>query len=184
MPNNVNIPQIIAVLAAAALSAGTASHFTESYAAETAAREKTLAEAVMQNQLRAELEKAEKQAEKELDSGFRYVFSLGQKPLIKNKISVEDTAKLNGKILKSNAEILSETIKKFGYDCYISHNAGTSFCSKLYYFGLNYIAENKIKTDMFFLHVPFAENCNMDIVAEVLDKSINLISKNQLEQCL
>ena len=110
---------------------------------------------------------------KELDRGFRYVFSLGQKPLIKNKISVEDTAKLNGKILKSNAESISEIIKKFGYDYYISHNAGTSFCNNLYYFGLDHIAENKIKTDMFFLHVPFAENCNMDAVAEVLDKTIN-----------
>ncbi|MDE7289700.1 MAG: hypothetical protein K2N71_09420, partial [Oscillospiraceae bacterium] len=114
---------------------------------------------------------------KELDGGFRYVFSLGQKPLIKNKISVEDTAKLNGKILKSNAKSVSEIIKKFGYDCYISHNAGTSFCNNLYYFGLDYIAENKIKTDMFFLHVPFAENCKMDAAAEVLDKTINYFSR-------
>lgn len=120
---------------------------------------------------------------KELDDGFRYVFSLGQKTLIKNKISVEDTAKLNGKILKSNAESVSEIIKKFGYDCYVSHNAGTSFCNNLYYFGLDHIAENQIKTNMFFLHVPFAENCNMDAVAEVLDKSINYF-RNKLEQCL
>lgn len=117
----------------------------------------------------------------ELDSGLGYVFSLGQKPLIKNKISAEDTAKLNGKILKSNAETVSEIIKKFGYDCYISHNAGTSFCNNLYYFGLNYIYENDLKTDMFFLHVPFVDNCNMDAVAEVLDK---LISLYKLEQCL
>lgn len=114
---------------------------------------------------------------KELGSGFRYVFSLGQKPLIKNKISVEDTAKLNGRILKSNVESISQIIKKFGYDCYISHNAGTSFCNNLYYFGLDHIVENKIKTDMFFLHVPFAENCNMDAVAEVLDKTINYFSR-------
>lgn len=121
---------------------------------------------------------------KELDGGFRYVFSLGQKPLIKNKISLEDTAKLNGKILKSNAESISETIKKFGYDCYISHNAGTSYCNNLYYFGLDHIAENKIKTDMFFLHVPFENNCSTESVAEVLDELINFISTNQLEQCL
>lgn len=121
---------------------------------------------------------------RELDGGFRYVFSLGQKPLIKNKISVEDTAKLGGKILKANAENISEIIKKFGYDCYISHNAGTSFCNNLYFFGLDHIAENALKTEMFFLHVPFAENCNMDAAAEVLDKSINFISTNQLEQCL
>ena len=67
MPDNINIPKIIAVLAAGAISAGIASYFTESYAAESAAREKTLAEAVMQNQLRAELEKASEQAKKELE---------------------------------------------------------------------------------------------------------------------
>lgn len=67
MPDNVNIPKIIAVLAAGAISAGIASYFTESYAAESAAHEKTLAEAVMQNQLKAELEKAEEQAKKELE---------------------------------------------------------------------------------------------------------------------
>lgn len=66
MPDNINIPKIAAVLAAAAVSTGIASHFTESYAAQSAAREKTLAEAVMRNQLRAELDKAEKLAEKEL----------------------------------------------------------------------------------------------------------------------
>lgn len=66
MSDNINIPKIIAVLAAGAISAGIASYFTESYAAESAAREKTLAEAVMQNQLKAELERAEEQAKKEL----------------------------------------------------------------------------------------------------------------------
>lgn len=116
---------------------------------------------------------------RELDSGFRYVISLGQKPLIKNKISAEDTAKLNGKVLTSNVETVAETIKKFGYDCYISHNAGTSFCNNLYYFGLEYIAENRLKTEMFFIHVPFADKCSTDDIAEVFGKLIN-----KLEQCL
>lgn len=114
---------------------------------------------------------------RELDSGFRYVISLGQKPLIKNKISAEDTAKLNGKVLKSSAATIAEAIKKFGYDCYISHNAGTSFCNNLYFFGLDYIAEKHLKTEMFFLHVPFADNCNMNDVAGVMDKLINKLEQ-------
>lgn len=116
---------------------------------------------------------------RELDSGLRYVISLGQKPLIKNKISAEDTAKLNGKVLTSNVETVAETIKNFGYDCYISHSAGTSYCNNLYYFGLEYIAEKNLKTEMFFLHVPFADKCGTDVIAEVLDKLIR-----KLEQCL
>lgn len=116
---------------------------------------------------------------RELDSGLRYVISLGQKPLIKNKISAEDTAKLNGKVLTSNVETVAEAIKNFGYDCYISHSAGTSYCNNLYYFGLEYIAEKNLKTEMFFLHVPFADKCGTDVIAEVLDKLIR-----KLEQCL
>lgn len=116
---------------------------------------------------------------KELDRGFRYVISLGQKPLIKNKISAEDAAKRGGKVLTSNAETVAEAIKNFGYDCYISHNAGTSYCNNLYFFGLEYIAENNLETEMFFLHVPFADRCDTDEIAEVLDKLIR-----KLEQCL
>ncbi|MCM1480208.1 MAG: hypothetical protein NC085_10920, partial [Muribaculaceae bacterium] len=45
----------------------TAARFTESYVAETSAREKTLAEAVMQNQLAAEIKKAEEEAAKQFE---------------------------------------------------------------------------------------------------------------------
>lgn len=101
--------------------------------------------------------------------GFRYIFSLGQKPVIKNKITVEDTAKRGEKVLKANAEPICELINRSGYDCRISHNAGTSFCNNLYFFGLNYISENRLDTEMFFLHVPFAKNCDTDKIADVID---------------
>lgn len=67
MPDNVNILKICAVLAAGVIFVSAAAKYTESYAAETAAREKTLAEAVIQNQLRAELKKAEEHARIELE---------------------------------------------------------------------------------------------------------------------
>ena len=67
MPDNIVFLKICAVLAAGAISVSAAARFTESYAAETASRERTLAEAVMQNQLQAELKKAEEKAEKELE---------------------------------------------------------------------------------------------------------------------
>lgn len=67
MPDNVNLLKICAILAAGAISVSTAAWFTEKYAAEIASRDKTLAEAVMQNQLQAELKKAEEQAVQELE---------------------------------------------------------------------------------------------------------------------
>lgn len=105
--------------------------------------------------------------------GYGYIFSLGQKPVIRNKITVEDTAKCGEKVLKTNAEPICGLIKGAGYDCRISHNAGTSFCNNLYFFGLDYIADNRIDTEMFFLHVPFSKNCDTDKAAEVIDKMIS-----------
>ncbi|MCH5350274.1 MAG: hypothetical protein J1E40_13180 [Oscillospiraceae bacterium] len=67
MPDNVNLLKVIAVFAAGAISVSAASRFTEDYVAEAAFKDKTLAEAVMQSQLQAELKKAEEQAAKELE---------------------------------------------------------------------------------------------------------------------
>lgn len=67
MPDRINILKILAIAAVGTASLLAAVKESESYAAETAAKEKTLAEAVMQNQLQEELKKAEEQARKELE---------------------------------------------------------------------------------------------------------------------
>lgn len=67
MPDSVNIIKICAILAVGAISVGTAAHFTESYVAEASAREKTLAEAVIQNRLEEEIKKAEEEAVKQFE---------------------------------------------------------------------------------------------------------------------
>ncbi|MDE6709675.1 MAG: hypothetical protein K2J76_04210, partial [Oscillospiraceae bacterium] len=67
MPDSVNIIKICAILAIGAISVGTAAHFTESYVAEASAREKTLAEAVIQNRLEEEIKKAEEEAVKQFE---------------------------------------------------------------------------------------------------------------------
>lgn len=59
--------KIFIIIAVGAVSMLTAAHFTESYVAETNAREKTLAEAVMKNQLEAEIKKAEEDARRHLE---------------------------------------------------------------------------------------------------------------------
>lgn len=58
--------KIIAILIVGTISVLLASHFTEKYVAEAAAKDKTLAEAIVQGQLQAEIEKAEEQAKEQL----------------------------------------------------------------------------------------------------------------------
>lgn len=60
------ILRIIIILAVGALSLLAAIFFTESYVAEVNEKDKTLAEIILQNQLEAELNKAEEQAKEEL----------------------------------------------------------------------------------------------------------------------
>lgn len=59
--------KIIIILAVGILCTAAAAYSTEGYAAETAAREKTLAEAVMQSRLEEQIKKAEEQARLELE---------------------------------------------------------------------------------------------------------------------
>lgn len=59
--------KILIILAVGVLCTVAAAYSTEGYAAETAAREKTLAEAVMQSRLEEQLKKAEEQARLELE---------------------------------------------------------------------------------------------------------------------
>lgn len=59
--------KILMILAVGILCTIAAAYSTEGYAAETAAREKTLAEAVMQSRLEEQLKKAEEQARLELE---------------------------------------------------------------------------------------------------------------------
>ena len=63
------ILKILAILAVSALSLFAAVYFTELYVAEVNAKEKTLAQVIIQNQLEAEMNKAEEQAKEELGEG-------------------------------------------------------------------------------------------------------------------
>ena len=76
--------KILIILAVGVLCTVAAAYSTEGYAAETAAREKTLAEAVMQSRLEEQLKKAEEQARLELEEqGETLVTSvIGTKPVV------------------------------------------------------------------------------------------------------
>ncbi len=93
-------------------------------------------------------------------ANFDYVLSFGQRPNIKDKVHIETTAR-NGDLCLDTAfdcERLRMLFEQNGIPAKISHNAGTSFCNKLYWNGLTYIAEHKLETKMVFVHVPFVKN--------------------------
>lgn len=94
------------------------------------------------------------------NGSFDYVISLGQRPNIKNKIHIETTAKDRGAVIETafDCDGLMRLFEKYNIVSKISHNAGTSFCNKLYWNGLEYISTNNLKTKMVFLHIPFAKN--------------------------
>ncbi len=84
------------------------------------------------------------------------VVFLGQKPVIKNKISVERCAKKNGKKLYTPLDVTvsAQLIRDNGYAAYISENCGNSCCNHIYGICL----ENGI--NCIFLHVPYLKNIN------------------------
>ncbi len=106
-----------------------------------------------------------------------YVICFGQKPLIKNKITVETTAR-DGEICLHTAFDCEKMLALFvrsGVAAKISHNAGTSFCNRLYYNLLNYLAQNSSKTRAVFIHIPFAKN--IDDFGGFADKVFGVIRR-------
>ncbi len=93
---------------------------------------------------------------------FKYVFCFGQKPIIKNKINIETTARKDELTINTDfdCEKMRELFENINIDSKVSHNAGTSFCNRLYYNGLRYIIQNNMKTQIAFIHIPFKKNIN------------------------
>lgn len=91
---------------------------------------------------------------------FEYVFSLGQRPNIKDKVHIETTARRGGANMLTafDCENLKYSLEQMGLSAKLSCNAGTSFCNELYWNGLQFLLENKQETQMVFLHVPFEKN--------------------------
>lgn len=95
-----------------------------------------------------------------LDESFDEVICFGQQPLIRDQVHIEMTAKDQTFSIDTNFdyERLKRRLEANGIAVKISHNAGTSFCNRLYLNGLKYIRQNDLKTKMVFIHIPFARN--------------------------
>ena len=127
-------------------------------------------------------EKSVKQMEQALQKGkYRYIFSFGQRPLIKNKIHIEDNAVVNGETLETVFDIAK--LKKVFEDCGItvklSHNAGTSYCNNIYYYGIKMIVKNDLNTKMVFIHIPYMKNISdpVDFFYSIEKGIIKLLSE-------
>lgn len=91
---------------------------------------------------------------------FDYVFCFGQKPIIKDKVSIECTGKDGMGCIETtfNCNELLSDFRTHGIDAKISSNAGTSFCNQLYVNSLRYISQYGMKTKIVLIHIPFLKN--------------------------
>ena len=88
---------------------------------------------------------------------------------MKDTIKIETKAILNDSY-ETNYDYkeLYNNINKY-YNVLISNNAGNYLCNNLYYYGLRYIKENKLKTKMLFIHIPKIKNIsNIEIIANII----------------
>lgn len=95
-------------------------------------------------------------------SDYDYIISFGQRPNIKDKVHIETTARDGDACLNTGFDygLLQQSFIKNGIPAKLSENAGTSFCNRLYWNGLRYLAEKaeEKRTKMVFVHVPFEKN--------------------------
>ena len=85
------------------------------------------------------------------------IVSFGQAPLDTDVIKIETTAKDKLKYVTSyDYSALHNKLRK-EYEVIISNDAGNYLCNNIYYNGLQYIIENKLKTKMIFIHIPNKE---------------------------
>ena len=91
---------------------------------------------------------------------FRYILAFGQRPVIKDKVHIEDRASLNGDVLETSFDTdhMKRVFDNRKIAVKLSHNAGTSYCNNIYYYGMKMIAENHLNTEMVFMHIPYMKN--------------------------
>ena len=115
------------------------------------------------------------------ETHFDFVLSFGQRPNIKGKVHIETTAR-DGKVCLDtvfDCERLRLLFEQNGIEAKLSHNAGTSFCNKLYWNGLKYIEEHELETRMVFIHVPFGKNISdIELFNDRIFKTIRIFMQN------
>ena len=95
-------------------------------------------------------------------SDYDYIIAFGQRPNIKDKVHIETTARDGEACMNTEFDyaLLQKCFLQNDIPAKLSHNAGTSFCNRLYWNGLRYLAEKveDKRTKMVFVHVSFTKN--------------------------
>ena len=94
------------------------------------------------------------------NDNINYIFSFGQKPVVKDKIYIELAGRISDTIYKTDFDTnrLTAVLSRHDFSVRVSSNAGTSFCNHIYACGLKHISENHYDAKMVFIHVPFEKN--------------------------
>ena len=107
-------------------------------------------------------------------NNYDLVVSFGRAPLRVDNVKIEISATNENKY-KTNYDYnnLKEFLKNKGYKVIISNSAGKYLCNNLYYHGLKYIDDNKLKTQMIFIHLPkLSRITNISNLIEIFSKYI------------
>ena len=93
-----------------------------------------------------------------LEPGDR-ILAFGQKPGLKNAISVELQARAGEDILTTRFPVAQiERLCAGTCRVKLSEHAGTSYCNHLYYHVMREIKERQIDVEIVFLHIPMLKN--------------------------
>ena len=94
------------------------------------------------------------------EKSFDYVFCIGQRPNIKNKVHIETTAKKSSESFttKFNCAALAYKFAQKGIPAKLSDHAGTSYCNALYFAGLSFAEAHELETQVVFIHIPLRKN--------------------------
>ncbi len=101
------------------------------------------------------------------------VLMTGQKPVIRDKISVELSARAAGETLTTALDCgaIRDFVLSCGYGCYISKNCGTSYCNHIYAECLKSFPRG------LFVHIPYGKNISdLPKLVRVFDKLILFLS--------
>ncbi len=91
---------------------------------------------------------------------YKYIFSFGQKPNIRDKLYIETAARNGNRCIYTDFvyDKLQSALRAENIEVRISDHAGTSFCNALYWNVLEYIRDKELETKIVFLHIPFYKN--------------------------
>ncbi len=92
------------------------------------------------------------------NNDYDLIISFGQAPLDKDTIKIELKGKLEKEYETHYDYKKIKGILETKYKVIVSRDAGNYLCNNLYYYGLKFISEKSLKTNMIFIHIPKKSN--------------------------